>query len=306
MAQSSIADSTKVPVQAYGVLAMGILAVSLGSIFIRLAQAENVPSLFIAAARLSIASLILTPFVLRRYLPHIRQLSRSDLLLAGVSGLFLAIHFAAWVSSLEYTSVLISVVLVNTNPLWAGILEVLFLKVSLSRNVKLGLAIAFVGGILIAIPATGEITLGQNPLLGALLSIVGAITVSVYFVIGRKLRAQLPLLPYIWLVYSCASVLSLVVVLFSGISVTGYSGDAYLWLVMMALIPQLVGHSSLNYALGYLPATIVTLCIQMEPLLSGFFALVLFSERPGMPQVVGSLIILLGIILASLRTSKST
>jgi len=305
MTQSNTIAGTKMPVQAYSVLAIGILAVSLGSIFIRLAQAEGVPSLFIAAARLGIASLILTPFVLRRYLSHIRQLSRADLLLAGVSGLFLAIHFATWVTSLEYTSVLISVVLVNTNPLWAAILEVMFLKVTLSRNVKLGLAVAFIGGILIAIPATGEIILGQNPLLGALLSVIGAITVSVYFVIGRKLRAQLPLLPYIWLVYSCASIISLFVVLLSRITITGYSGEAYLWLVMMALIPQLVGHSSLNYALGYLPATMVTLCIQMEPLLSGLFALILFGEKPGTPQIIGSIVILLGITLASLRPAKS-
>jgi drug/metabolite transporter (DMT)-like permease len=103
---------------------MGVLAVSFGSIFIRLAQAQNIPSLLIAAARLGIASLVLTPFVLRRYRLQIVQFNRSGLLLAGVSGIFLALHFATWVSSLEYTSVLISVVIGDSFPLWAGIMEV--------------------------------------------------------------------------------------------------------------------------------------------------------------------------------------
>lgn len=294
--------SNKTPLQAYGVLVIGILAISLGSIFIKLAHQQEIPSLFIAAARLAIASLILTPFVLRGYWGALRQLTRNDLILAGIAGVFLSIHFAAWVSSLEHTTVLVSVVLVNTNPLWAALLEVFFLKMRLSRNIQLGLAIAFIGGIGIAIPTEdGPLMLGTNPLLGAILAVLGAVAVSVYFVIGRKLRAQLPLLPYIWLVYSCAAIISLCTVAASGIPITGYSGEGYLWLLLMALLPQLVGHSSLNYALGFLPATIVTLCIQLEPLLSGLFAFIIFSEQPQTTQIIGSMIILAGIIIASIR-----
>ena len=108
------------PLKAYGMLAVAITATSLAAIFIRLAQNEDVPSLLIAAARLTLATLILTPLTLRRYWSHIEGLSRRDLLLAGLSGMFLALHFAAWVTSLEHTTVLISVVLVSTSPLWVA------------------------------------------------------------------------------------------------------------------------------------------------------------------------------------------
>ncbi|HEX2907766.1 MAG TPA: DMT family transporter, partial [Phototrophicaceae bacterium] len=184
--------------QAYLVIILGLAAISMGSIFIRLAQQEHLPSLFIAAGRLTIAALILTPFALRSHTDEIRRLQRSDLLLAGISGVFLAIHFATWVASLEYTSVLISVVLVNTHPLWVALLEVLLLKARLGRLVILGLVIGLAGSIFVALPADGTLAVGNNPLLGSGLAIAGAIAVAIYFAIGRKLRGGLSLLAYIW------------------------------------------------------------------------------------------------------------
>jgi drug/metabolite transporter (DMT)-like permease len=286
--------------QAYGVLALGVLGISLGSIFIRLAQGGGAPSLLIAAARLTIAALMLTPLVFQRHRPDMQRLSRRDLLLAGVSGVFLAMHFATWVTSLQYTSVLISVVLVSTSPLWVALLEVVFLRFRLSTNLKIGLIAVLLGVAIIAIPASSDLSPGKDLLRGALLAIMGAVAVAIYYVIGRKLRAQLPVIPYIWLVYGSGAILLLVIIALSRVSVTGYSGDAYLWLMASGLIPQLIGHSSLNYALGYLPATFVSLSTQLEPVISAIFAFFLFSEHPGLPQIVGSVVLLTGIFLASL------
>lgn len=305
MSQSQVIARSQTPFQAFAVLAAGVLAVSVGSTFIRLAQEESVPSLLIAAARLGLASLVLTPFVLWRYSPQIARLKRNDLLLAGLSGIFLAIHFATWVSSLEYTSVLISVVLVSTNPLWVGIMEVMFLRARLNWNIRIGLAVAFLGGLLIAIGGNSQSGRESNPLLGAGLALAGALAFSVYFVIGRKLRADLPVIPYIWLVYSCGAIPLLVGVTVSRIPLNEYSAEGFLWLAATALVPQLIGHSSLNYALGFVPATLVTLAMQLEPALSGVIAFFVFNERPGLPHIIGSATILLGIITASLGHSRS-
>lgn len=299
MSRTSLMPVENPPVQAYSVLIMGVIAVSLGSIFIRLAQNEGMPSLLVAAGRVTIASLILTLPVLRRYSDYIRQLEKRDWLLLGMAGLFLAVHFATWVSSLEYTSVLISVALVNTNPLWVAVLEVLFLKARLSRAMLFALALAFAGGLILVLPGSGTIELGKSPVLGAALAVTGAASVAVYFTTGRKLRAKLPLLPYIWLVYGMASLVLIAVLLMTGTQVTGYSAAGYFWLVVMAVIPQLVGHSALNYALGYLQATFVTLSSQLEPAVSAIFAFFLFQETPGWLQVLGSVTILAGIILAT-------
>lgn len=292
----------RVPFQAFLIIAGGIIAISMGAIFIRLAQQQAMPSLFIAAARLSLAALILTPFALRRGWDELRRIQRGDLLLAALSGVFLAAHFATWVLSLEYTSVLISVVLVNTHPLWVALLEVLLLRARLGSAVIAGLLIALVGGLAVALPsAQTTADTGDNLALGSALAIAGAITVAVYFIIGRKLRRGLSLLTYIWLVYGCGAITLLLVVLLTRTPIAGYPPVGYLWLLGMALIPQLIGHTTFNYVLRFLPATYVSIATQLEPAASAFIAFFLFAELPGGLQVLGSVIILAGVILASLE-----
>lgn len=327
MGQTEILTPAKTPWQAYAVLVVGIISVSMSAIFIRLAQAEGLPSLLIAAARLTIAALLLTLPTLRRYTAQIRGLSRVDLLLAGGSGIFLALHFATWIASLEYVSVLVSVVLVTTSPLWVALLEVVFLRARLGLFVIIGLGVAFCGGLLIGLPAaTCQLTLfgdsqmclsqlqlnllsattsaGSAPLFGGILALLGAVTVAVYLIIGRKLRAQLDLFPYIWLVYGCAALTLIVVLLFAGITITGYSAEGYFWLLMLGLIPQLIGHSSWNYALRYFPATYVSIASQLEPIFSAILAFVIFTEIPANLQIIGSGIILLGVLLATLGQAR--
>jgi drug/metabolite transporter (DMT)-like permease len=304
MAKAAALTSNRTPTRAYLVIGIGIAAVSVAAIFIRLAQMQGVPSLLIAAGRLMLAAVILTPFTLRDYRPQIRQLKRSDLLLAGVSGLFLALHFAAWIFSLEYASVLIGVVLISTSPLWIALLEVVVLKARLGPLVIVGLITAVIGGISIGTSGGSDLTPGRNPLVGSLLAVSGAAAFAIYMVIGRKLRAKLELLPYIWLVYSCAAIMLILVVLLTRIPVTGYSLMGYAWVVALALIPQLIGHSSFNYAVKYLPATFIGVAAQLEPVASAFIAVILFKEMPQPVQVLGSAVILAGVILALVGQSK--
>ncbi|MBL8117658.1 MAG: DMT family transporter [Anaerolineae bacterium] len=298
----SASTSLRAPASAYVVILLGILAVSLAAIFIRLAQAEGIPSLLIATSRMVIASLILTPFVLGKHRSEITRLQSHQLGWALVSGLFLAIHFASWIKSFEYTSVLVGVVLVTTSPLWAAILERIFLNSPLNRWVGLGLIIGIAGSVIVAIPANG-IRMEAN--LGSILALIGAVAVAVYYVLGRKLRAHLSLLVYIWLVYGFAAIFLLIVSIATGIPVTGYSLNGYLWLIAIAIIPQIIGHSSFNYALKYFPASYVGVAGQLEPVLSSVIALFLFNEYPLPVQIIGSGVILVGVIIASLGQNRT-
>lgn len=289
---------THVPTQVWLVLLAGIAAVSFASIFIRYAQAEGIPSLVIAAGRLVVAALVLLPVIVARHRADIARLARRDWLLMGVAGFFLAIHFASWVTSLEYTAVLISVVLVTSGPIWVALLEAIFLKARIGQWVIIGIAVAVLGGVIIGIPGGEGTTLDSTTLIGGGLALVGAITVSVYVVIGRELRPRVSVLPYIWLVYSIAALLLVIVVLLTQTPVTGYSGQGYLWILIMGLVPQLIGHSSFNYALGYLPATLVSIATQVEPIGSAIAAFVLFSEVPTWAQLAGSLVLVVGVGIA--------
>jgi drug/metabolite transporter (DMT)-like permease len=294
------AATTSVPTRVYTFLMTGVMAASLAAIFIRVAQGEGMSSAFIAAGRLTLSALILTPFVLRSHRLELAKLSRADLLLAVASGLLLAIHFATWVASLEYTSVLISVVLVGTSPLWSALFEVIFLRSHLHRLVVIGLLIAFAGGLLIGLAGGDGSASGSNVLFGSLLSLAGAATFAIYLVIGRKLRTRLPLMPYIWLVYSIAAVFLIVLMLAGGnVQITGFSTTGYLMILLLAVVPQLIGHSSFNYALRYLSATFVGIATQLEPIGSALAAYIVFREVPLPLQILGSLAILVGVILAS-------
>lgn len=304
--------SSTLPIQkstnqrAYIVLAIGVTAVALAAIFIRLALNEDIPSLLIASGRLVLATLILTPMTLRNqvFIQQIRALNRTEVILIGVSGFFLAMHFWSWVTSLEHTSVLISVVLVTTSPIWVALLEIFFLKAQLTRLIFIGLMITIIGSVVIGLGGEASEDTSGNNVLGAVLSAIGAFTVAVYLTIGRRLRKKLDLIPYIWLVYGCAAIIITVILLFSGTSISGHSSEGYLWIIALALIPQLIGHSSFNYALAYLPATFVSVTTQVEPIGSAILAVFIFDELPGWGQVIGSSIILIGVILASLGQSQ--
>ncbi len=287
---------------------IAILAVSTASIFIRFAQ-KDAPSLAIAAMRLAIASIILAPVAGTRYRSELSALTRREVALGVASGLFLGLHFATWITSLEYTSVASSVVLVSTGPLWVALLSPLFLNERLSPSALVGLALALVGGTIIAVGGgctwdrgilcsnMGQVLTGHNAR-GDLLALVGAWAVTGYLIIGRRLRAKIELVPYVFLVYSVAAASLLIVMWVLGIRVFGYQPITYLWLVLLALLPQLVGHSTYNWALRFLPAAIVAVATLGEPIGSAVLAYFFLHEAPTLAVLLGGVLILAGIYIA--------
>ncbi|MFZ5820227.1 MAG: DMT family transporter [Chloroflexota bacterium] len=307
-------------------LLTAILAVSTASIFIRFAQREA-PSLVIAALRLTFASLALTPVALTRGRAELRRLSRRDLLLGLLAGVFLAVHFATWISSLEYTSIASSVVLVSTGPLWVALLSPLFLREPLTRPALFGMILALAGGTVIglgdsctleaglpappapvtqaqasaawgACPPLSEFVQGKA-FLGNFLALAGAWAVAGYLMIGRSLRAGMSLVPYIFLVYSVAALALLGIMFAAGQRPTGFSPLTYVWIALLALIPQLIGHSTYNWALRYLPAALVSITTLGEPVGSAILAYFILQEAPSALTLLGGALILAGIYLAS-------
>ncbi|HTP10012.1 MAG TPA: DMT family transporter [Anaerolineae bacterium] len=297
------------------ILACGIFAVSTASILIRFALDEDVPPLIIAAYRLTLAALILTPIVLRTRRPELRALTRRDWQWALLSGFFLALHFATWISSLDYTTVTSSVVLVTTGPIWVALLSWLIWRERLTRPIVLGLIIAVLGGMLVGFSDSRGLGLGGTQLWGDFLALAGAWFVAGYLLIGRQLRHRMSLLTYIYIVYGSAALWLIALAVLSGASFTRqangqpYPASAYVWMLLLAILPQLVGHSSYNYALRFLPPTYVAIVSLAEPIGSSILAFVLLQEVPLPLTIVGAIVILIGIGLASWparsRTSSS-
>jgi len=290
-------------------LFVAILAVSTASIFIRYAQTDA-PSLVIAALRLTFATLMIVPIALTRHRLEIKSLTRNELSLGIFSGLFLAIHFATWITSLEYTSVASSVVFVATGPLWVALLSPMLLNEKLTRAAVIGLALALLGGTIIGLsdacviqnglhcPELGHLMEGRA-MWGNYLALAGAWAVTGYLIIGRKLRARMSLIPYIFVVYGIAALMLIIVMFAAGNSPFGYLPKTYGWIFLLAAVPQLIGHSIYNWALGYLPAAFVAVTTLGEPVGSAILAYFLLSETPAQATIIGGILILVGIYLAS-------
>lgn len=286
--------------RAYVVLVFGIFVVSWAAILIR--WAGEAPPLVIAAGRLLTASLLLAPVALAQRAPReLRALGRRDQLLALLAGLALAVHFATWITSVRMTTIATSAVLVETNPLFVAILSGLFLRERIGRLTAVGIGVAVAGCIVIGLGdlSSGQVQLTGQVLLGDLLALIGGLMAAIYFLLGRRLRQRLSIVAYIWPVYTAAAVVLLALGLFTGQQFTGYAPVTYLMILLLAVGPQLLGHSSLNYALGQLSATLVTVAALGEPIGSTVLAFVLLGETPSLLTLGGGVLILVGIALAS-------
>jgi drug/metabolite transporter (DMT)-like permease len=290
-------------------LLIAILAVSTASVLIRFAQADA-PSLVIAALRLTCATLLLAPLALTRHRAELRGLRRGEIVLGVASGIFLAIHFATWISSLEYTSVASSVVFVSTGPLWVALLSPILLNEQLTHTAIFGLVLAILGGTIIGLSDActwdkglqcselGQVMQGRA-IWGNFLALTGAWTVSGYLIIGRKLRTKLSLIPYIFLVYSMSAIALIVLMVAAGQSPLGYPLHTYGWIFLLAAFPQLIGHSTYNWVLRYIPATLVAIITLVEPIGSAILAYFFLRETPPREVLLGGLLILVGIYFAS-------
>ena len=284
----------------YAALAGGVLVVSTASILVRFAQSQGVPSLAIAAWRLTLAAVFLAPLVLAGRRRELGALARRDWLLAALSGLFLAAHFATWIVSLDYTSVASSVALVTTNPVWIALFSLLVLRERMPavRGLAVGLSLAGSAVVLWA-DAGAASAAAPAPMLGNSLALAGSLAVCGYFLIGRRLRAHMSVLAYIGVVYAVAALCLMVLALAAGVRMAGYSYFAWFVLAAMALGPQLLGHGAFNFALKHVSATMIALAVLGEPVGSTVLAWLLFGEAVGPLKLIGMALLLGGIFLAA-------
>jgi drug/metabolite transporter (DMT)-like permease len=282
---------------AYVALAVGVLSVSTGAIFVRYAQHEAA-SLTIAAYRMGIAFVVVLIPTLVSHRRELQSLTYRDGQLAATSGLFLAIHFATWIYSLEITSVAISVVMVNTTPLWVGLLTPLMTGERLSRGTILGIAISVIGAVVIGcgLQSDGHLS---NGLLGVTLATIAAVGLAVYLLIGRNLRRRHSLGVYVTVCYGSAAGYLCLAAIVTGQQVAGFSLSTWWYLIGLALVSQILGHTTNNWVLRFFSASMIAVALLGEPVCATLLAYFLFDETLTAVQVGGGALILVGIYLAA-------
>lgn len=281
-------------------LPCGVVAVSFAAIFIRLADA---PPLVIASYRLLIGAGVMTAAASGERLRSRKRssLTSRDIPLLSISCICLALHFGFWTASLDYTSVTSSVVLVTANPILVAIASRLLLQEQLKRRALAGIATGIIGGLIVGIGDAGR----EGELMGDLLAFLGAVATVGYLLAGRRLRTHVPVLQYTSVVYSGTAVLLVAATLVTGDSFRGYSQETYMAILLLALIPQVIGHSLFNWSLGHVTGTVVAVATMAEPVITSLLAIPILGELPNGSSVLGGACILAGIYLA-LRPDSSS
>lgn len=297
--RKNLAAAPRPAVNPYLVIGLGILGISFGSLFTRLAAA---PPLVIAFYRMSFTAVLLAPLALSRAgRAELAGLNRREILVAAASGLFLAMHFFAWIYSLSYTSVASSTVLVTMQPLFVVSGAWIFLREKVpAKSLGYGL-LAIFGSILIGF---SDFRIGGTALWGDFLALAGAMFIAGYMLIGRRLRARLSLFPYIFLVYGVSALALLILALIFASPLYPYPVSTWLCFLALAVVPTIFGHTLFNWVLGYLKAAVVSVAFLGEPVGATILALLFLGEVPALLQIVGGIVIISGVYLFMAASSR--
>lgn len=289
------------PTLPYLALAGGVLATSFSGIMTRGSEA---PAITVAFWRLFLTMLLLAVPLLLRQRGALARISRRDWLLSVISGVALAAHFYFWNTSLFLTSVAASTVLVDMHP-FIVLLGGYFLFGERIRPWGVaGAVVAVLGAVVIGVgDARGG---GTDALRGDIFALVGALTVAVYFLIGRSVRQRVELLPYTVTVYGVASTVLVSTALLTATPVTGYPARTWWLFVGLAVIPTVFGHTVFSWVLRYVRAGVVSLSILGEPVGAGILAWFIFDQRPGALTYLGAVLILagIGIFVSNVRDAR--
>lgn len=289
---------SKPPIHPYIPIFIGVISVSLSAIFVKLASAD---AGVIAFYRMLFSVLIMLPWFLMKYRDEILTLSKRDWLFSSIAGIFLAFHFILWFESLNYTSVASSTVLVTMQPLFAFIGTYLFFKENITLKTILAGSIAIIGSVLIS---WGDFRVSGDALYGDILALIACALVTGYLLFGQDVRQRLSLVTYTMVVYSISTVVLFFYVLIKGESFRPYATMDWVWFILLAIIPNLLGHNLFNWAIKYVSTNVISIAILFEPVGAAILAIFIFNEYLTFSQIAGGTIVILGIMLFVIDLKK--
>ncbi len=286
MVHSKVIENPKIA------LPIAVFSVSFAAIIIRLSDSHPIS---IAFYRMLFSSILLLPF-LPSYINEIKKLNKREWFLLITSGLFLSVHFAAWITSLSYTSVASSVVLVSAHPIVVAWVSGWYLNERTPRGAYFSILFALVG---ITIMTFSSYTAARWSIIGDILAIIGMLAVAGYLIRGREVRRKISLVPYAFIVYFTSTIFLAVFSLGFSTPFKVYPSGEYILFFALALIPTIFGHTLYNWVLKYLDARQVSTTLLGEPICASVLAFIILSETPPFLTVIGAAITLLGIYLST-------
>lgn len=288
----------KPTINPYIPIIIGVVSVSLSAILVKLANAD---AGVIAFYRMLFSVIIMSPIFFLKYTHEIKLLNKRDWIFSGVAGVFLAFHFILWFESLQYTSVASSTVLVTMQPLFAFVGTYFFFGEKISIKTIVAAAIAIGGSVLIS---WGDFRVSGTALYGDVLALIACALVTGYLLFGQEVRKRLSLITYTMVVYSSSTICLFIYVLIKGESFGPYPSIDWTWFVLLAIVPNLLGHNLFNWSLKYVSTNVISIAILFEPIGAAILAFFVFAEHLILSQIIGGSIVIIGIMLFVLDFNK--
>ena len=273
------------------VIIIGVLSVTVSAIFVKLTSAD---AGVIAFYRMFFSVILMMPIFLMKYRREVLTLGKKDWIFSAIAGVFLAFHFILWFESLNYTSVASSTVLVTLQPIFAFVGTYFFFKEKISVKTILAAVIAITGSVVIS---WGDFQLSGTAFYGDILALAGCALITAYLLFGQEVRKRLSLVTYTFVVYSISTITLFFYVLIKGESFGPYANSDWFWFFMLALIPNLLGHTLFNWAIKWVSTNVISIAILFEPVGAAILAFYIFNEKLIATQIIGGIIVISGILL---------
>ncbi|SOC41264.1 DMT family transporter [Ureibacillus acetophenoni] len=281
----------KPSIHPYIPIIIGVISISLSAILVKLAEAD---AGVIAFYRMLFSVLIMSPIFFMKYVNELSLITKKDWLFSSIAGIFLAFHFILWFESLNYTSVASSTVLVTLQPLFAIVGTYFFFKEPLSAKTIISGLIAIIGSFLIS---WGDFQVSGVALYGDMLALIACALITAYLLFGQEVRKRISLITYTMVVYTISTVVLFFYVLLKGESFGPYSTMNWVLFLLLAIVPNLLGHTLFNWAIKWVSTNVISIAVLFEPIGAAILAYYIFSEKLMPSQIVGGIIVLLGITM---------
>lgn len=287
------------PFNPYIAVVIGVIAVSTSAVLVKLA--DSAPAAIIANYRLLFAVIIMAPLILMKHRHEFRLIPKKDWIFSALAGIFLALHFILWFESLNYTSVASSVVLVTLQPIFAFLGTYFFFNERFSSGAVISMIIALFGSMIIS---WGDFQISGIALFGDILALLGAMAITVYFLFGQSVRRNLSLMTYTFIVYGVSTIALTIYNLFLQNPFFGYPANHWWIFLALAIFPTFFGHTLFNWALKWLSASTISMGIVFEPIGASILAYIILGEQITWSQWLGGTIVLFGLFLFIVSTSR--
>jgi drug/metabolite transporter (DMT)-like permease len=277
--------------RAYAALITGLFSIGFSAIFISLADAPGTVSAFY---RMAIAAVLVALPFLNRTRQREKPLPAKGIRLALLGGLLFALDVSLWATGITISGASTPTLMANTAPIWVGLGAMIFFHEHLTTQFWGGLVLAMLGALLVL---GADLSQGLQFGIGTLLGLLAAVSYGAYYLVTQLGRVYLNTISYFWITVASASLVLLLINLALGNSLVGYNPQTYLAFLGLGVVAQVLGWSSINFAQGYLPASIVAPTLLGQPVVTAFFAVLLLGESFTLAHILGGLLVLIGVYI---------